>query len=222
MSITLIIVLLTCVASIGAFNKSKIMDDMIFYPPAIKYHKQYYRFISNGFIHADYPHLIFNMIALYSFGQSLELQVYSYECYLGSLGKLFFVLLYVLGLIVSSIPDYIKHKDDEYYRSLGASGAVSAVVFASIVLIPKSSIGFPLLPSVKIPGYIFGIVYLIITAYLDKKGKGRINHSAHLWGAIFGIVFTLAAVGALGKVNVFDNFIEGLKATPPYLLPNCD
>jgi len=195
---------------------------MIFYPPAIKYHKQYYRFISNGFIHADYPHLIFNMIALYSFGQSLELQVYSYECYLGSLGKLFFVLLYVLGLIVSSIPDYIKHKDDEYYRSLGASGAVSAVVFASIVLIPKSSIGFPLLPSVKIPGYIFGIVYLIITAYLDKKGKGRINHSAHLWGAIFGIVFTLAAVGALGKVNVFDNFIEGLKATPPYLLPNCD
>jgi membrane associated rhomboid family serine protease len=220
-SITLIIILLTVAASIGAFNREKIMDDLIFYPPAIKYNRQYYRFISNGFIHADYPHLIFNMVTLYSFGTILELSLYSYDCYLGSLGKLFYVLLYFFGLIASSIPDYIRHKDSNHFRSLGASGAISAVVFASIVLAPKSEVGFPFITTLKIPGYIYGILYLAVTAYLDKRGGGRINHSAHLWGSIFGIVFTVISVVLLGKVNFWENFLEGLKATPPYLLPSC-
>jgi membrane associated rhomboid family serine protease len=219
-SITLLIVVLTCLASFGAFNRPKIMDDMIFYGPAIKYNRQYYRFISSGFIHGDYPHLIFNMLALYSFGQLLELQLYSYDCYLGGLGKLFFVLLYVLGLIVSSIPDYVKHKDSSHYRSLGASGAVAAVMFACIVLIPKSDIGFPFFPSLRIPGYLFGVIYLIISAYLDKKGGGNINHGAHLWGALFGILFTIATVGLLGKVNLLENFLQQLKAAEPFL-PAC-
>ena len=220
-SITLVLILLTCAASIGAFSQPKIMNDMIFYGPAIKYNRQYYRFLSNGFIHGDYPHLIFNMIALYSFGEGLELSLYSYDCYLGSLGKLFYVLLYVLGLLVSSIPDYIKHQDDEHYRSLGASGAVSAVVFATIVLAPKLEVGLPMVASLKIPVYIYGVVYLIITAYLDRKGGGRINHGAHLWGALFGIVFTVVSVMLLGKVDFWQNFLDGLKATPPHLLPSC-
>lgn len=220
-SITLVIILLTCAASIAAFSQPKIMNDMIFYGPAIKYNRQYYRFLSNGFIHGDYPHLVFNMMALYFFGEWLELSLYSHPCYLGSLGKLFYVLLYVLGLLVSSIPDYIKHKDDEHYRSLGASGAVSAVVFATIALAPKLEIGFPLTEDFKIPGYIYGVVYLIITAYMDKKGGGRINHGAHLWGALFGIVFTVVSVMLLGKVDFWQNFLDRLKATPPHLLPSC-
>jgi membrane associated rhomboid family serine protease len=220
LSITLVIVLLTVAASIGAFSRDKIMNDLVFYGPAIKNNGQYYRFISSGFVHANYAHLIFNMLALYSFGQLLEKQLYSHDCYLGSLGKLFFVVLYVLGLVVSSIPDYIKHKDNDYYRSLGASGAVSAVMFACIVLVPKAGIGFPFLPSIEIPGYLFGLIYLIITAYLDKRGGGNIDHGAHLWGALFGILFTIVAVGLLGKVNLWDNFVNQLKASEPFL-PYC-
>jgi membrane associated rhomboid family serine protease len=211
-SITLIIVLLTVAASIGALYRPKIMNDLIFYPPAIKYNRQYYRFLSNGFIHADYVHLGFNMLALYSFGELLELRLYSYECYMGSWGRAAFLLLYLLALVASSIPDYIRHKNNEHYSSLGASGAVAAVMFACIVLIPKASIGFPFLPGIRIPGYIFGPLYLIVTAYLDRRGGGRINHNAHLWGAIFGIVFTIVAVGLLGKVNLWQNFMEQIKA----------
>ena len=104
------------------------IEDLIFYPPSIR-RGQLYRFITHGFIHADAAHLAFNMLALYSFGQLLETQVFTYECFFGNMGKLYFLMLYFFGLIFASLPDYIKYKDSFHFRSLGASGAVSAVVF---------------------------------------------------------------------------------------------
>ena len=220
LSITLIIVIITCLVSIGGFSNQKIIDDLIFYPPAIS-RNQYYRFVSHGFIHADIGHLAFNMFALYSFGEILEQQVFSYPCLFGSMGKIFFLLLYFGGLIIASLPDFIKYKNSYAFRSLGASGAVSAVIFSSIVLLPKSGIGIIFIPGIQIPGYIFAIIYLALSAYLDKKGGGKINHGAHFWGAIFGLVFTITMVSIFGHINVWNNFIEQLKATRPFL-PYCD
>jgi len=219
LSITLVIVIVTCLVSIGGFNNPRMIEDLIFYPPSIR-RGQLYRFITHGFIHADAAHLAFNMLALYSFGQLLETQVFSYECFFGNMGKLYFLMLYFFGLIFASLPDYIKYKDSFHFRSLGASGAVSAVVFSSIVLLPKSGVGILFIP-VQIPGYIFAIIYLGISYYLDRRGGGRINHGAHLWGAVFGILFTVVMVQALTNIDVFENFKEQLKAPQPFL-PYCE
>ena len=219
LSITLVIVIVTCLVSIGGFSNQKIIDDLIFYPPSIK-RGQLYRFITHGFIHADVPHLIFNMLAFYSFGELLEKQVFSDECFFGEWGKVFFLILYLGGLIIASLPDYFKYSDSYHFRSLGASGAVSAVIFSSIVLLPKSGIGILFIP-VQIPGYIFALIYLGVSYYLDRQGTGKINHGAHLWGAVFGLVFTVAMVSIFGKINVWENFQEQLRAAKPFL-PYCE
>lgn len=218
-TITLIIVIVTCLVSIGGLSNQRIIDDLIFYPPAIQ-RNQYYRFISHGFIHADYFHLAFNMLALYSFGQALEKTLYAHPCVFGEKAKIFFLLLYFGGLIVASIPDYIKYRNNYQYRSLGASGAVSGVIFAAITLLPQMPINFAFIP-IGIPGFIFGIIYLVASAYLDKRGGGRINHSAHLWGALFGIVFTLICVKFFGQMDVYENFIKQIQSLKQFLPFEC-
>jgi len=212
MSITLAIVIITCIISIMAFSNQKIMNDLIFYPPAISEHRQYYRFITNALIHADIPHLAFNMIALYSFGSSLEF-IFSMECLFGPLGKVIYIILYVVGAIAAILPTYQKNKDNYYYRSLGASGAVSAVLFAGLVIVPQLPIRFMFIP-IDIPGFIFGPIYLGISAYLDKRGNSNINHSAHFWGAAFGFLFTLVLCITASHLSVLENFIEQIKSTP--------
>jgi membrane associated rhomboid family serine protease len=211
MTITLGIVIFTCLLSISAISNSKLMDDLIFYAPAIAQRKQYYRFLSHGFIHADYIHLAFNMIALYSFGQALEEQLFSHECVFGKKGVLFYVLLYVGGLIVASIPDYLRHRNNYNFRSLGASGAVSGVIFAAIALLPQLPIRFFFIP-IDIPGYVFGLLYLVVSAYLDKKGGGNINHSAHFWGAAYGLIFTFVCGQIFGNMNMIENFLRQIKS----------
>lgn len=211
MTITVAIIIFTCLVSISALNNAKLMDDLIFYAPAIAQRKQYYRFLSHGFLHADFLHLAFNMFALYSFGQAVETMLYSNECVFQSKGKLFYILLYVGGLIVASIPDYLRHKNNYNYRSLGASGAVSAVIFAAIALLPQLPIRFFFIP-IDIPGYIFGLLYLIISAYLDKRGGGNVNHSAHFWGAAFGLIFTFVCGQLFGNMNMIDNFMRQVQS----------
>lgn len=210
LGITLVIVIVTCLVSIGGFSQQKIIDDLIFYPPSVK-RGQYYRFISHGFIHADVLHLAFNMIALYSFGEGLE-KVFSFSCVFGQLGKLFYLLLYLTALIIASLPDYIRYKDLYHFKSLGASGAVSAIIFSMLVFFPQTPVGLIFLP-IRVPGYIFAIVYLAITVYLDRRGGGHINHSAHFWGAAYGIVFTLVFCRLFAdSFDVYDNFMTQLRS----------
>jgi membrane associated rhomboid family serine protease len=194
LSITLVIIIITALVSLGGFSNHKIIDDLIFYPPAITEQKQWYRFFTCGFIHADFGHLLWNMLALYLFGQYVEnefiVDMGSGEMMFGKNGKILYLVMYIAALFVCLLPTFAKHKNDYYYRSLGASGAVSAVVFAGLLLEPRNKVGFFIIPPV-IPGYIFGPIYLIITSYLGKKSQDNINHSAHLWGALFGMAFVI-------------------------------
>jgi membrane associated rhomboid family serine protease len=211
-SITIIIIIATVIVSLIAFNNEQAMDKLIFYPPAVNEKNQYYRFITCGFIHANMPHLFFNMYALYLFGEGQRKDgvEYFFAAIFGDKGKLLYVLMYLLTLIACLIPTYNKNKDNENYRSLGASGAVSAVVFAFILFEPLRGVGLIFIP-VFIPGFLFGIIYLLISFWLDKKGGTHVNHSAHIWGALFGIVFVIAACKLFSTYPVLENFMESVK-----------
>jgi membrane associated rhomboid family serine protease len=207
-TLSLIIVIATSVISISGFNNHKLMDDLIFYPPAIIKRKQWYRMITHGFIHADPIHLIFNMLALYSFGANVEVL---FGQFFGTAGKLIFLLLYFSALIIASVPDLIKYRHSYHYRSLGASGAVSAVIFASILIFPTGGIGFAFIPGVSIPGYIFAVIYLIISSVLAKRGRDNIGHTAHITGAIYGLIFTYVAITASTDYDVLKAFVSQIK-----------
>jgi membrane associated rhomboid family serine protease len=184
-SITLTIIIVTSIITLTGFRNGKVVDDLIFWPPAISKKHQYYRFITCGLIHADYMHLIFNMLTLYFFGSFMEAH------YQGELGlqKWYYLALYIGALIVSNIPTYIKHRNDYNYRSLGASGAVSAVLFAFILLHPWQQILVLVFP---VPAIIYGGLFLVYSVYMSRKGGDHINHDAHFYGALFGILFTIA------------------------------
>jgi len=206
MSITLIIIIATVLVSIGAFNNQRLMDDLIFYPPAITERKQWYRFFTSGFIHADWAHLILNMYVLYLFGAGryntgVE---FVFKTVFGQSGGWLYLLMYLLALLLCLLPTFSKYKDSYHYRSLGASGAVSAVVFAMIMFFPTMPMGIIFLP-IYMPGFLFGLLYLVLSSWLDKRGDSNINHSAHIWGAIAGIGFVIIA-GRFFSVPVLENF----------------
>ncbi len=211
LSITLIIVIITSLVSIGAFSNQKLMNYLIFYHPSIKA-GQWYRFLSCGLIHADPGHLIFNMLALYIFGagQNKTGLEYIFIAVFGNSGKWIFLLMYILALVVSLLPTYSKNINNYHYRSLGASGAVSAVVFSMILFNPVLGVGLFFIP-IYIAGFLFAIIYLLISGWLDKKGGGNINHSAHIFGAIFGVIFTVIACKIFSDYPVFTAFIDQIK-----------
>ena len=188
------------------------MDNLIFYPPAVTEKNQYYRFISCGFIHANIPHLIFNMYALYLFGEGQHKDgvEYFFAAIFGDKGKVLYLLMYVLALVACLIPTFNKNKNNYNYRSLGASGAVSAVVFSYILFEPLRGVGLIFIP-VFVPGFLFGILYLVISYLLDRRGRGNVNHSAHIWGALFGIVFVITACKLFSTYDVLDTFIQSVK-----------
>lgn len=179
--LTIIIIIVTSIISITAFKRSEIFAKYQFNPYQVYHRKQYIRLVSHGFIHADWNHLIFNMISLYFFGGFVE----------QALGPAyFFIILYIGGIIIASLTTLKKHKDNYWYNSVGASGGVSAVVFASILLSPWSSIYFFFIP-IPIPAVIFGIAYLAYSQYMSRRNVDNINHDAHFLGAIFGFTFPI-------------------------------
>lgn len=188
MNHTTLIIIITVVVSLVAWQNKTFLGRLVFDPIAITRHKQFDRFLTSGFVHGDGMHLLFNMITLYFFGRVME------RFYIQELGSLGFVGFYTLAIIASSIPDYIRHKNNPRFASLGASGGVSAVLFAFILLAPWETIYLFFIP---IPAIIFAIAYVGYSVWADKRGTGRINHLAHLAGAGFGVIATIVIEPAI-------------------------
>jgi len=196
MNIVSIIIALTVLISLQANKKNQLKQKLLYIPFRLKENNEYYRLVSHIFIHADISHLAFNMISLYFLGSTLEhslIDIYGFN-----LGACYFLILYFLGAIFASLPSFLKHQDNPAYRSLGASGAVSAVIFAAILWDPSMLLGIMFLPF-PIPAYIFGPIYLAIEYFSMKRGGTGIAHDAHLGGAIFGILFVLLLNFEKGK-----------------------
>ena len=194
MEVTYGIILFTVVASVICFNNEELFSRLKFNAFDVQHEKQWYRFFSYGFLHSGWVHLFINMLVLYSFGNQVE---HYYRGFFHEKYILYYLLLYMGGLLLSIIPAFGKHKNDVFYNAVGASGAVSAVIFASILIVPKAPISFFFIP-VEIPAWIFGSIYLVYELYMSRKAKDNIGHDAHFWGAVYGVVFTLVLHPALG------------------------
>ena len=184
----MIIIIVTVLVSLNAFSKSLILDKMVYSPYRVKHEKEYYRLISHMFIHADSVHLIFNMMSLYFLGSFLENElIFSF----GSIGgEVHFLILYFFGGLFSTLIPFSRNQDNSNYRALGASGAVSAVIFAAIIWSPTMKLSLLFLP-IPIPAYIFGPIYLAFEYWADRRGGTGIAHDAHIGGAIFGVIYVL-------------------------------
>lgn len=198
-SVLTIILIITIGVSFFAFNDRKLLDRFIYVPYAVKHHNEKWRIFSHVLIHADWMHLVFNMLSLYFLGSYfLSMPCNEYvgmncgliETYGNLKGQLHFLSIYVLGALFATLIPYIRHQDNSAYRSLGASGAVSAVIFAAILWNPGMELQFFFIP-IAIPAYIFGPLYLLYEWYADKRGGSGIAHDAHLGGAIFGVIYVL-------------------------------
>ena len=205
--VTISILVVTVLISIQGFNNPDVIYKLRHWPTAEKNQKEYYRFLSSGFVHGSWIHLIINMFVFYQFGQEVE------EKFISELdpmlGSLLFLVVYLLIIVLADIPSFMKHKDNPHYASIGASGAVSGIMMMYVIFYPwKMLLLYAVLP---IPGVIAGIAYIIYSSWADKQQKGRIDHSAHLYGAILGIIFLFAL-----KPSIIPVFIKQLM-NPPFL-----
>ncbi|MDY5570451.1 MAG: rhomboid family intramembrane serine protease [Candidatus Cryptobacteroides sp.] len=186
--ITVIIIAITCIVSILCFNGTLNGNKLIFNAYQVWHRKEWYRMLTSGIIHSGWGHLFFNMLTLFFFGRIVE-QYFS-AAFGGVPGAVLYVVLYVSALAISSLGDLVKYRDNWNYNALGASGAVSAVLFASILFAPKMGIYIYLIP-IPVPGYIFAPLYLLYCWYMAKRNMDNIGHTAHFWGAVYGILFPI-------------------------------
>ena len=204
-SLTFIIIIITGLVSYTAFQNPNLYYKFIFNPVLIDKNKEYYRFWSYGLLHANWIHLILNLVVLYSFGTHVE---YTFALIFGKIGLLYYVLLYVFGLAASTLFDYYQHRQNYAYNAVGASGAVSSVLFTAILLYPTQMI--LIYGIIPIPAVIGGLLYLFYSYYMARNGNDNIGHYAHFWGAIFGISFTLFLDYKLALV-FFQQIIEAIR-----------
>ena len=195
--ITLGLIAVTALVSWLAFKDRRLVDRLILWPPAVSQRHQYWRLASYGLLHADVSHLLFNMITLFFFGRLIEQVMVQLT---GS--WLTYPLFYLTALVVSILPSYLRNQSNRNYFSLGASGAVSAVLFAFILIQPWSLIFVFFIPA---PAILYAVFYVGYSLWMDRKGGDRINHSAHLAGAAFGVMFMLAM-----EPRLFNVFIDQL------------
>jgi membrane associated rhomboid family serine protease len=179
-TMTLLLIATTVAISLAGFSNRKVVERLILSPPAVLRGHEWHRLVGYGFIHADGMHLLFNMFTLYFFGTYVEGVL---RPRIGSAG---FVAFYVAALVFAILPTLWRHRSDPKYLSLGASGAVSAVLFAFILLNPWQTIYVFVLP---VPAIVFAVVYVAYTIWAERTRRDRVNHSAHLWGAAFGVLF---------------------------------
>ncbi len=175
----LLVIISVVVVSVMAFSNRDLMDRFILIPPRVFRKGEFYRLLTAGWVHGDGAHLIFNMLSLYFFSGYVE----------KSLGTVQFLVLYFVSVVVGFVPTVVRHRNRGNYRSLGASGAVAAVIFSAILINPGLSMYLMFIP-IPVPGWLFAIVYLAYSAYSSHRGGGNINHDAHFAGAVCGAVLT--------------------------------
>ena len=202
--VTIFLIAVNVLVSLAGFSNQQFLDRTILWPYVIKRENQYYRMVTSGFLHADYMHLFFNMFTLFFFGRNLEMIFTVY----GLGGKVSYLLLYFSSLVASDLPTYLKEKDNYNYRALGASGAVCAVVFAAIVFDPWNAIY--LFGAIKISALVYAVLFIWYCIYMGKQSRDNVNHDAHLWGALYGLGFTIILI-ALMQPGLFAGIIEQLK-----------
>lgn len=201
---TIVFIIITALVSILAFNNEHLFSKMQFNPYQVYHRKEYYRLLSHGFIHADWLHLIVNMIVLYSFGNAVESYFGQLEAAgLMKFGHAWFTFMYLAAIIFSSITTLAKHKDHVFYNSVGASGGVSAILFCSIFFNPWARLD--LYFAIPVPAIIFGVGYLVYSQYMSRRSVDNVNHDAHFVGAVFGFLFPM-----LIKFDFVQIFIDQL------------
>lgn len=188
MSLTLWLIVATCAVSIPCLGNRRLLEALLFHPPAIA-RGQLYRFVTHGFVHADGLHLLFNMVTLFFFGRAIE---GFFVSYIGGAG---FIAFYLGAIVVAILPSYLAHRHDRRYKSLGASGAVSAALFAFILAAPWATLYVLVIP---VPAIVFALVYTAWSIHAGRRGGDNVNHSAHLWGGAYGVVFALIMAPSLG------------------------
>lgn len=186
--LTLIIIGAISVVSVIAFSNRTLFHRWLFSPYLINEKKQWFRFFTHIFLHSSFTHLIFNMLTLYFFGAYVE-AVFMRD--FPGKGEIFYILFFLVSGFCASIPAYYKHKENFSYSAVGASGAVSAVLFASILFDPLAKIYIFFIP-IGIPAFIFGAFFLYFSARMAKKGMDNVAHDTHFWGSVFGFAFPLA------------------------------
>ncbi|WP_430974429.1 rhomboid family intramembrane serine protease [Sunxiuqinia rutila] len=197
---TLIIIAITAFVSILAFSREDLMDKLQFNASKVVHKREYYRLVSHGFVHANWEHLIVNMIVLFSFGRVIEAY---FEYGFGRMATAYYLILYFGGMIVSNLYAIYKYRNNFYYNAVGASGAVSAVLFAAIFFEPWNKIYFfGVLP---IPGIVFALLYLAYSYYMGRKQNDNVAHDAHFLGAVFGFIFPI-----LLNSSLFQRFMDKL------------
>lgn len=185
---TYILLGIMAIMSFTGFNNRDFMEKYLFSPYLVKHEKEYYRFITHAFLHADFGHLFFNGFTVFYFGKYFELYLYNF--YGPLVGEIVFWAFVIASMFASSSISYFRHKNNPNYRSLGLSGVASAILFAMIMLDPGMKIGFMFIP-IPITAWIFGLIYLAFEIYSDRNRKTNIAHDAHISGAVFGIIFIL-------------------------------
>jgi membrane associated rhomboid family serine protease len=207
MSITLVLVIVTCLISYQSFNSREAFLKLQHWPYQEARTKEYYRFLTSGFVHGSWLHLGINMFVLYQFGEIVEER---FVLLFGELmGRINFLLLYILTIIFADIPTFIKHRDNPGFASVGASGAVSGIVFAYVIFYPWNLLYlFLILP---VPGIVLAIGYLIYSSWASRNSHDNIDHEAHFYGAVFGFLFTIAL-----KPDLFSLFVDRLTNGFPF------
>ena len=204
MSATLAIIIVTSIVSILCFTGTLPFHPLKFSAWNVWHRKRWYQMISYGLVHGGWGHLLFNMLTLYFFGDVVE--HYFGAAFGPGTGVILYILLYVSALALSTIGDLVKYRDDPYYSAVGASGAVSAILFASILFEPKMGIYMYFIP-IPIPGYIFAPLYLLYCWWAARRNMDNIGHSAHFWGAVYGLVFPLVC-----NPQIIHHFLSQLQA----------
>lgn len=178
----LILIIVTCLISWLGFNDRAFLDRWLLNPYQARRKKRLAPYLTYGFVHADFTHLLFNMFTLFFFGRAME---GFFKAHFFGFG---YYAFYLGAIVISILPSALPNRNNPRYSTLGASGAVSAVLFAYILLQPWSMLYIYFIP---VPAILYAVFYVIYSIYLDKKGGDNVNHSAHLWGAAYGVLFTV-------------------------------